>query len=148
MGVLEINNLFEMFQLFLENQISQLVEWLIVPVLHKLPWQKSYYFWGSSRSLSISQVRFLDNAVLFLLFKIRVLFWSIQMLPELPGELIKWGLSRGWCDREVVQALHLHRSGYGLVGGKRVEIDCADGYTTLNILKKKPLGSILWQWKC
>ena len=57
------------------------------------------------------------------------------MLPELLGELIKQGLRRGRCDREVVQALHPHRSGCGLAGGKRVEIDCADGYTTLTVLK-------------
>ena len=57
------------------------------------------------------------------------------MLPELLGELIKQGLRRGRCDREVVQALHPHRSGCGLAGGKRVEMDCADGYTTLTVLK-------------
>ena len=37
MYVLEINNLPEMFQLFFKNRISQLVEWLIVPIPHKLP---------------------------------------------------------------------------------------------------------------
>lgn len=147
MYVLEINNLPEMFQLFFKNRISQLVEWLIVPVPHKLPWQKSYYFWGSPRSFSVLQVRFLNNAVLFLLLKIHC---SLRKYTNAPRA------SRRADKTRVKERVMWPGGGPGTASSQKwVWVSWGEkGGNWLcwwlhnSDYTKKPLGSILWQWKC
>lgn len=71
-----------------------------------------------SRSFSILQVRFLDNAVLFLLLKIHCSLLKYTNAPRASRRADKTRVKERACDREVVQALHPHRSGYELVEGK------------------------------
>ena len=124
-----------MFQLFFKNRISQLVEWLIVPVPHKLPWQKSYYFWGSPRSFSILQVRFQNNAVLFLLLKIHCSLLKYTSAPRASRRAAKTRVKERvmWPGGDPGTASS--QKWVWVSWGERVEIECADGYTTLTILK-------------